>query len=202
MGETKSQAYRLTIRAILMAIILIQGMVPFLGYIPLGPVSLTIIHLTVIVAAVTLGTKDGMFVGLICGLTTLVRAWTSPTSPLDTLIFTNPIVSVLPRVMVGLVAGVTFTLIYKRFKKLYLSTILAAIFGTLTNTILVLGLMGLLYTEAVAQAYETTASGLFTVLAALVITNGVPEVIGAAVITPLIVRPLFTATKLRPDNRG
>lgn len=202
MGETKSQAYRLTIRAILMAIILIQGMVPFLGYIPLGPVSLTIIHLTVIVAAVTLGTKDGMFVGLIWGLTTLVRAWTSPTSPLDTLIFTNPIVSVLPRVMVGLVAGVTFTLIYKRFKKLYLSTILAAIFGTLTNTILVLGLMGLLYTEAVAKAYETSSSGLFTVLAALVITNGVPEVLGAAVITPLIVRPLFTATKLRPDNRG
>lgn len=201
MTDTKSKAYRLTIRGILIAIIIVQTMVPFLGYIPLLATSLTIIHITVIVAAVTLGTKDGMFIGLVWGLMTMIRAWTAPTTPLDTLIFTNPIVSVLPRVLVGLVAGVVFTVLYKRTKQFYLPTIVAAALGTVTNTVLVLGLMGLLYTAPVAEAYGTTSTGLFSVLLVVVGTNGIPEVIAAVIITPLIVRALFAATKLNPDTR-
>ncbi|WP_314063941.1 ECF transporter S component [uncultured Vagococcus sp.] len=201
MTDTKSKAYRLTIRGILIAIIIVQTMVPFLGYIPLLATSLTIIHITVIVAAVTLGTKDGMFIGLVWGLMTMIRAWTAPTTPLDTLIFTNPIVSVLPRVLVGLVAGVVFTVLYKRTKQFYLPTIVAAALGTLTNTVLVLGLMGLLYTAPVAEAYGTTSTGLFSVLLVVVGTNGIPEIIAAVIITPLIVRAIFAATKLNPDTR-
>lgn len=201
MTDTRSKAYRLTIRGILIAIIIVQSMVPFLGYIPLLATSLTIIHITVIVAAVTLGTKDGMFIGLIWGLMTMLRAWTAPTTPLDTLIFTNPIVSVLPRILVGLVAGVVFTALYKRTKQFYMPTIVAAALGTLTNTVLVLGLMGLIYTGPVAAAYNTTSSGLFKVLLVVVGTNGIPEVIAAMIITPLIVRALFAATKLSPDTR-
>ncbi|MBP1041180.1 ECF transporter S component [Vagococcus sp. BWB3-3] len=201
MTDTKSKAYRLTIRGILIAIIIVQSMVPFLGYIPLLATSLTIIHITVIVAAITLGTKDGMFIGLIWGVMTMIRAWTAPTTPLDTLIFTNPIVSVLPRVLVGLVSGLVFTVLYKRTKQFYLPTIVAAALGTLTNTVLVLGLMGLLYTGPVAEAYGTTSSGLFSVLLVVVGTNGIPEIIAAVIITPLIVRALFAATKLTPETR-
>ena len=65
--NTKSKTYRLVIRAILTAIIILQTMVPFLGFIPIGITSLTIIHITVIVAAIVLGTKDGMFIGLVWG---------------------------------------------------------------------------------------------------------------------------------------
>lgn len=201
MTDTRSKAYRLTIRGILIAIIIVQSMVPFLGYIPLLATSLTIIHITVIVAAITLGTKDGMFIGLIWGLMTVFRAWTAPTTPLDTLIFTNPIVSVLPRVLVGLVAGLVFTVLYKRTKQFYLPTIVAAALATLTNTVLVLGLMGLLYTGPVAEAYGTTSTGLFSVLLVVVGTNGIPEIIAAVIITPLIVRALFAATKLTPETR-
>lgn len=201
MTDTKSKAYRLTIRGILIAIIIVQSMVPFLGYIPLLATSLTIIHITVIVAAITLGTKDGMFIGLIWGVMTMIRAWTAPTTPLDTLIFTNPIVSVLPRVLVGLVSGLVFTVLYKRTKQFYLPTIVAAALGTLTNTVMVLGLMGLIYTGPVAEAYGTTSSGLFSVLLVVVGTNGIPEIIAAVIITPLIVRALFAATKLTPETR-
>lgn len=201
MIETKSKAYRLTIRGILIAIIMVQSMVPFLGYIPLFATSLTIIHITVIVAAVTLGTKDGMLIGLIWGLLTMVRAWTMPTTPIDTLIFTNPIVSVLPRILVGLVAGVVFTLIYKKTKQFYSASIVAAALGTLTNTVLVLTTMGILYTGPVAEAYGTTPASLVSVLLVVVGTNGIPEMIAAMVITPLIVRAIFAATNLSPETR-
>jgi uncharacterized membrane protein len=200
MSGISSKAYRLSIRGILIAIILVQSMVPFLGFIPLFVTSLTIIHITVIVAAITLGTKDGMLIGLVWGLSTMFRAWTMPTTPIDTLIFTNPIVSVLPRILVGLVAGVIFTLLYKKTSKFYLSTVVASALGALTNTVL-LGFMGALYTGPVAAAYNTTTSGLLSVLLVVVGTNGIPEMIAAMVITPLIVKAIFAATNLSPETR-
>ncbi|WP_313151201.1 ECF transporter S component [Enterococcus sp.] len=199
--NTKSKTYRLVIRAILTAIIILQTMVPFLGFIPIGITSLTIIHITVIVAAIVLGTKDGMFIGLVWGVFTMIRAFTSPTTPLDIAVFTNPIISVVPRVLVGLVAGLLFTIIYKKTKKVVAASIVAAIFGTITNTVLVLTLMGTLYTGLVASTYGVDASALFVTLGGIAITNGISEVITAAILTPILVKALFAATSLRPENR-
>ena len=199
--NTKNKTYRLVIRAILTAIIILQTMVPFLGFIPIGITSLTIIHITVIVAAIVLGTKDGMFIGLVWGIFTIIRAFTSPTTPLDITVFTNPIISVLPRVLVGLVAGILFTWLYRKTKKVVLASIVAAIFGTLTNTVLVLTLMGTLYTSLVATTYGVDASALFVTLGAIAVTNGVSEVITAVILTPILVKALFEATSLRPENR-
>lgn len=199
--NTKSKTYRLVIRAILTAIIILQTMVPFLGFIPIGITSLTIIHITVIVAAIVLGTKDGMFIGLVWGIFTMIRAFTSPTTPLDIAVFTNPIISVVPRVLVGLVAGLLFTIIYKKTKKVVTASIVAAIFGTITNTVLVLTLMGTLYTGLVANTYGVDASALFVTLGGIAITNGISEVITAAILTPILVKALFAATSLRPENR-
>ena len=199
--NTKNKTYRLVIRAILTAIIILQTMVPFLGFIPIGITSLTIIHITVIVAAIVLGTKDGMFIGLVWGIFTIIRAFTSPTTPLDITVFTNPIISVLPRVLVGLVAGILFTWLYRKTKKVVLASIVAAIFGTLTNTVLVLTLMGTLYTSLVATTYGVDASALFVTLGAIAVTNGVSEVITAVILTPIFVKALFAATSLRPENR-
>ncbi|MEC5313958.1 ECF transporter S component [Enterococcus casseliflavus] len=199
--NTKSKTYRLVIRAILTAIIILQTMVPFLGFIPIGITSLTIIHITVIVAAIVLGTKDGMFIGLVWGIFTMIRAFTSPTTPLDIAVFTNPIISVVPRVLVGLVAGLLFTIIYKKTKKVVAASIVAAIFGTITNTVLVLTLMGTLYTGLVANTYGVDASALFVTLGGIAITNGISEVITAAILTPILVKALFAATSLLPENR-
>lgn len=199
--NTKSKTYRLVIRAILTAIIILQTMVPFLGFIPIGITSLTIIHITVIVAAIVLGTKDGMFIGLVWGIFTMIRAFTSPTTPLDIAVFTNPIISVVPRVLVGLVAGLLFTIIYKKTKKVVAASIVAAILGTITNTVLVLTLMGTLYTGLVATTYGVDASALFVTLGGIAVTNGISEVITAAILTPILVKALFAATSLRPENR-
>ncbi len=112
--NSRNKTFRLVLRAILLAIIIVQAMVPWLGFIPLGFISLTIIHITVIIAAVVLGPKDGMVIGLFWGIATIVRAYAMPTTPFDTLVFTNPIISVVPRVLVGLVAGLVFHWIYQK----------------------------------------------------------------------------------------
>lgn len=197
--NSKNKTFRLVLRAILLAIIIVQAMVPWLGFIPLGFISLTIIHITVIVAAVVLGPKDGMVIGLFWGIATIIRAYAMPTTPFDTLVFTNPIISVVPRVLVGLVAGLAFHWIYRRYHSVVVGSVFAGVLGSLVNTILVLGFMGLFYTGATASAYGVDASLLFKTLIGVAAINGIPEAIGAGIITPLIAKALFAATPLKPE---
>ncbi|AEV94524.1 ECF transporter S component [Pediococcus claussenii] len=193
--DSKERTQRLVTRAIFIAIIALQTMVPALGYIPLGFVSLTIIHITVIVAAIMMGPVDGMLIGFVWGALTVVRAFMTPTSPLDTIIFTNPIVSVIPRVLVGLVAGLVFRTLYRKFENLTVASIVAAIFGTLTNTFLVVTLMGTLYTSTLTKSYNVSSAGLVKVLMGIIGSNGVVEVGAAVVITPLIIQALSKTRK-------
>jgi uncharacterized membrane protein len=192
----KNKAYRISILAMFVAIIIIQNFVPLFGYIPLGLLDLTTIHITVIIAAIILGPKDGALVGGAWGLITFIRAFTSPTSPLAPLVFTNPVVSIVPRILIGLVAGWLFIWLQRKIKRTP-AMMLAALVGALVNTILVLGLIYLFYrTPAVAQAYGTAdVSRLGGLLLVVVATNGIPEAILAAVVAPLICTPLLRFRK-------
>ncbi len=82
--KQRKKTQRIAFLALFTAIIIIQNFIPFLGYIPLGPLNLTIIHITVIVAALVLGPKDGALVGGVWGMITFIRAFVWPTSPLAT----------------------------------------------------------------------------------------------------------------------
>ncbi|ANZ57413.1 ECF transporter S component [Fructilactobacillus lindneri] len=189
----KSKAYRISILALFIAIIMVQNFVPLFGYIPVGPLSLTTIHITVIIAAVMLGPLDGGIVGGVWGLLSFIRAFTAPTSPVEPLIFTNPLISILPRILIGVVAGYVFIALTKTKIKPVLSLVITAVVGSLTNALLVLGMIAIFYrTPAVAHAYGVSDPSLITkVLMATVGTNSIPETILAAIVVPLICLPLL-----------
>nr|WP_263849210.1 ECF transporter S component [Lacticaseibacillus sharpeae] len=69
MNRTRSKAYRISTLGLLTALIIVQSFVPMIGYISFGGVSITTIHLTVIIGAVMLGTSGGAELGLIWGIT-------------------------------------------------------------------------------------------------------------------------------------
>lgn len=190
MQTQKNKTYRIAILGILSAFIIIQTFVPFLGNIPIPPLNPTIIHITVIVAAFVLSTKDGMLVGLVWGLARMVKAYTLPASPLDLLLWTNPIIAVVPRVMVGLVAGLIFHAFLKR-KQEKRGMIIAAVLGSLTNTVLVLGFIALFYGNEYATALNVDPSNLLKVLAGIVATNGIGEAVAAGLIAPFIAKALM-----------
>jgi len=190
MNTQKNKTYRIAILGILSAFIIIQTFVPFLGNIPIPPLNPTIIHITVIVAAFVLSTKDGMLIGLVWGLARMVKAYTLPASPLDLLLWTNPIIAVVPRVMVGLVAGLVFHAFLKR-KQEKRGMVIAAVLGSLTNTLLVLGFIALFYGNEYATALNVDPSNLLKVLAGIVATNGVGEAIAAGLIAPFIATALM-----------
>ncbi|MDD9149569.1 MULTISPECIES: ECF transporter S component [unclassified Sporolactobacillus] len=190
-NQRNNRTYRIVLMGIFTAIIILQNFVPFLGYIPVGPLSLTVIHITVIITAIVLGPVDGAIIGGIWGMTTFIRAFTFPSSPIAPIVFTNPLISIVPRILIGLFAGYAYRLL-RRIKRFDLAAMsLSAILGSLTNTVLVLGLIYLFYRVPYANYYQMDVSKLLPALLFIVCTNGLAEAFAAAVISPLVAKPLL-----------
>jgi len=107
------------------------------GYIPwVAGASLTVMHVPAIVGGILEGPAVGGIVGGIFGLTALVKAATAPQGPID-VFFTNPLVSVVPRILVGIVAWFFYRLLSR--KNIHVAALVAGVAGSLTNSLLVLG---------------------------------------------------------------
>ena len=167
---------KMAVMGMLLAIMLILMLTP-LGYIPIGPLKATIMHLPVIIGAILEGPIVGMALGLIFGITSMIQAVIAPT-PLS-FIFLNPVVAVLPRVLIGLVAYGVY--------RLTKSSILSAVAGTATNTIGVMGLIYLLYAQRYIEIIGGNTATAGKIIAVAGATNGIPECIVAAAVVGAVV---------------
>ncbi len=101
----------IAIDALFLALFALFTFVPWLGYYQVGPISFQIVHLFVLIGAAIFGWKKGLLYGFIFGLFSLLKAISYP-GMLD-FAFINPFVSILPRVLFGLISGLVFDLIKK-----------------------------------------------------------------------------------------
>ena len=183
-AQRRLNVRKMTVIGVLSAISIMMSMLPFIGYIPIGPTKATIMHIPVIIGAIIEGPVVGATIGLIFGLTSLWNAMTQPT--ITSIFFLNPLVSILPRVLIGVVAYYVYQGIYKISKKVYVSGFMAGLIGSLANTVGVLGMIYVLYAdkymERIGQAGADAGKWLFTLAA----TNGVPEALVAALIVSAV----------------
>ena len=101
MAKRKMDTKSMVRAGILCALIIVMTIVPYTGYISYGLVEITTLHIVVAVGAVILGWQYGAVLGFVWGITCILRALTNPLwAP-----FVNPMVSLVPRVLVGMVAG-------------------------------------------------------------------------------------------------
>lgn len=108
------QVYEMTLTAIIGAIILLLSLVPQIGFIRILPgVSVTIVHIPVIIGIFFLSFRYSLALGFFFGLGSFLAALIYASTPFD-LAFINPLISILPRV---LFAGAA-SLIATGFKKL------------------------------------------------------------------------------------
>ena len=183
----QTNVFKITILSMFLAILIAQTFIPMLGYIPLGPIDVTIVHVTVILVAVLFGPKMGSVLGTTWGLLSMIRAYMQPT-PFN-IVFLNPVVSVLPRLIVGFLSGVLFLFFRKRFSDKVSYAVTAGI-GTLINTVLVLGSIYLFASETYAEALGISETLLLGALVTVAGTNGIIEMIASVIILPLIAIPL------------
>ena len=192
---------RMVITAMLGAITALLAFTP-VGMITRPPPlpAVTLVHLPVILAALTEGPVVGVAVGFLFGLFSLIRAWGSGMVGL-TLFFRNPLVSVLPRMIIPLTAWGAYML----WKKLVrregaadkLGAGVASAIGALTNTVLCLSMIVLIYgkdltvlVNNLVSAGNTNATYMDQAGAWLVavvgLPNGLLEIAVAAILVPLV----------------
>ena len=188
----KKKLNRLVICAFFVALTVVMTFTP-LGYIPVGVISITTIHISTILGACILGPKYGMVLGGAWGALCIIKAFQEPIP--GNIPFQNPMISLVPRIIVGLVAGVVFYALLKTKLKKPISLGIAAISATLTNTVLVLTALTLFNGFESITAGVTTA--LETIFSVLISLNGVIEIIAAVILVPT----LYMATeKLLKDK--
>ena len=183
-AQRRLNVRRMTIIGVLSAISIMMSMLPFIGYIPIGPMKATIMHIPVIIGAIIEGPLVGAIIGLIFGLTSLWNAITQPVllSPL----FINPLVSVLPRILIGIVSYYIYQGVYKITKKVYASGFIAGIIGSIANTAGVLGMIYILYADKYLALMEQQGASAAKLLFGVVLTSGIPEALVAGLIVSAV----------------
>ena len=181
-----NRLYDFVLTAILSALILVMTFVPYTGYILYGGVlEITTLHIVVIVGAVFLNWKYGALLGGVWGVSCMLRALTNPLWAA----FLNPLVSLVPRVIVGIVAAAVFRGLNRTRLNKYVCIVVATIAATLTNTVLVLSALAL-FGDGVNGFFELFKTVYLTVVG----TNGLIELGAAVVLVPVI---YFALCKVR-----
>lgn len=175
---------KMTIISVLSAISIMLSMIPFVGFIQIGPIAITTMYIPVIIGAIMEGPMAGAVIGLVFGASSLIRALTMPT--VTSFAFINPLVSILPRVLIGLLAYYVYELSMKLTKNVYISGLVTGAAGAITNTVGVLGMIYVLYGARYAEAMGESASAAKTLIMTIAATNGIPEAIGGALVVAAV----------------
>ena len=166
------------------AIIFVMALVPWLGYIQIGLVSLTIIHIPVLIGGAVGGKRVSIYLGLFFGLTSLMIALIRPVLPSD-FIFQNPLVSVLPRLLFGYVAYLFYTYFNRVIKNNIVATMVSFVLSTVAHTVFVLIAF---YIFGIDNAALT---GIFGFIWGILLSNGFFEALLAAAIGAPIANRLY-----------
>ena len=195
-GDGRGSKFGVGTRQIVIAGV-IGGIALFLGATRLGfvpvPIPLvgnaTIMHIPAVVGGALEGPVVGLLAGAIFGIFSFLYA--------EVPLFKDPIVALLPRMLIGVVAWAVF--VGLRRWSVDLASAASGLAGSLTNSIGVLGL-GLILPFG-SQSYLTPA------LVVAAVPQVIAEAIVAAVVTVVVVRGVLlyrsgrtTAPEIEPDE--
>ena len=190
----RRKSLSLAINALLCTLIIVFTAVP----ITIGPVRLAVLMLVpVLVAGQTGGLGTAVFSGTFLGIVSLITSFVAPTSPLS-YAFQNPMISVFPRLFIGLVVYGVYHFFLKVIsnEKIAVSVggTLSAILGVMTNTGLVSLMLWAFYGKTGIQG--TVVDGAF--MQTVILANFLVEVVVCAIITP----PISLAVRKTMDRAG
>lgn len=210
---TPSKTLFLARFSILLALEIVFCFTP-LGSIPIGPIVATVAAIPVVITGIVLGPKAGTAMGAFMGLFSFLVMTFTPQG-ITAFVFTpfysagevsgnawSLVICFVPRILIGTVSGLVFQALEGRFagKTKATAYLIAALAGSLTNTVGVLGgiylFFGRPYAEALGMAYEA----LLGAIGAVVLTNGIPEAALAALVA-VAVCPLLRKMAVRTALR-
>ena len=202
----KDTRWKVTV-ALMMAIIIVLANTP-LGMIQLPIVKATTVHIPVILGAIVLGPMAGAILGATFGICSLISNTMAPTllsfafSPfLSTTGLVGCVkaiwVAVGCRVLIGVVAGWVWILFKKCNLNSFAGLALTGFIGSMTNTVLVMGSIFVLFAKQYAEAREVASTAVFGLIMGTVTASGIPEAIAAAVLVLAIGKVLLKVYRVK-----
>ena len=202
--KNKMQTRRMALLGIFIGFELVLMLTP-LGYIPIGPLKATTLHIPVILIAVACGWKEGAVLGAVFGLTSVVMNTLTPT-PVSFVFtpyysfgelhgnFNSLLVALVPRILIGVSSGLVMLGLKKLKINENIAVAAAAIIGSLCNTVLVLAGIYIFFGPAYAAVKGIAYAALMGVIWGTITTNGILEAILALILVSAIykaIKPLL-----------
>ncbi|MCR5794412.1 MAG: ECF transporter S component [Solobacterium sp.] len=195
---------QLTLAGFFIAIQVIMTLTP-IGYIPIGPINVTTMHIPVILAGIFLGTSYGALTGFVFGLTSMLRATFSPGitsflfSPFITVggihgNFFSLLIVFGPRIFLGWFSGKLFRMLRKKTGPLPACAVSAAV-NTMIHTLLVMGMIWLFFGEPYAKALGIPVEQVAAVVFGVITSNGILETVLAAIVVPALDKALWPSIR-------
>ena len=210
----RQQIQSMVLVAMFTAIIFLLAFTP-IGMIDLPIIKATILHVPVIIASLLMKKKKGAFLGfssllkntLIPNLSSFVFTPFIPLPGSNNGSLLALVVCFIPRILTGVLPWFVYRFIRILLKKdsqspQPIAAGIAAIVGAFTNTFLVMGLIGVLFSSSYSAAQGIPTEALFGFIGSIILANGIPEAIAAAVLVPVVYLPLATILKHQSSTRG
>ncbi|MGI6201484.1 MAG: ECF transporter S component [Christensenellales bacterium] len=193
--------------SMLLAIEALMCFVPWLGSIPLGPITATLAMIPVVITGILLGPGLGSLMGLFAGFFSFI-IWTFMTpNPAMAFCFTpfyslgpaqgngwSLVICFVPRILVGTVAGLCFQLFNKLLAKAkarsVISSFIGGFLGSMVNTVGVVLGMYFFFGWAYISILETTEALVFGALWAAIGPAGLAEAIIAGIASMAVCPPI------------
>ncbi len=167
---------------LLSAITVVLGMTG-LGFIPIPPINATILHIPTLIGALLEGPRIGSLIGFIFGCYSMAQAFMAPN--IMSFVFYNPLVSILPRMLIGPAAYLVFR--YLPVKRTVVRVAAALFIGTIVHTVLVMSAIYLLYAEPYAAARNIPVENVLNIVIGVAVFHGPLEALAATVVgTPVV----------------
>ncbi len=149
------------------------------GYISLGGMSITVLHIPVILVTLFLGLPEGLVVALFFGISSMLTAGLKSPDSIDFL-FRNPLLSILPRLMIPIFVWLVSKALRRRiddntYLASYIYKLFPAFCGAFSNTVFVVLALVILYPDAIGVGGGISASA--TIIASLLEANVVCEIL-------------------------
>ena len=189
--QKKDTRWTVTV-ALMMAIVILLANTP-LGMIQLPIVKATTVHIPVIIGAIVLGPMAGGILGATFGICSLISNTMAPTLlsfAFSPFLSTTGLIGVLKAVWVsvgcrtamGFAAAWVWILLKKLKVNQNVALLITGFFGSMFNTIFVMGSIYVLFASQYAAAKEVAITAVFGLIMGTVVASGIPEAIAAAIL--------------------
>ncbi|MBR3972154.1 MAG: ECF transporter S component [Ruminococcus sp.] len=188
----------MTMTTLLAALIILMTFTP-IGYIPIGPVKMTLLTLPVAVGSIVLGARSGLILGTIFGLTSFYTCFGLDFVGVG-LMAINPfltfVMCVVPRLLCGFLPALIYKAISKNgTKRTLLAIPVAGASVAIINTALFLGSMWLFFSNSLSDVVGVSIDNVFSLFALFAGTNGLIEIAVNIVVGTAICKPLIEVKK-------